>query len=32
MEIKFNLDEDLPLKLYNLIIAVRSVFYEGNKY
>ena len=36
MEIKFNLDDDLPLKkilqLYNIVIIDRSVFHEGNKY
>ena len=36
MIIKFNLDDDLPLnttlKLYNIVINVRSVFYEGIKY
>ena len=36
MKIKFNSDDDLPLKktleLYNMIIIVRSVFHEGNKY
>ena len=35
LEIKLNLDSDLPLKmlkLYNMVIAVRSVFHEGNKY
>ena len=36
MEIKFSSDDNLPLKktleLYNMIIAVRSVFHEGNKY
>ena len=36
MKIKFNSDDYLPLnktlKLHNLIIAVRSVFHEGNKY
>ena len=34
-EIKFNLDDDLPLhkmlKFYNIIIVVRSVFYEAKK-
>ena len=33
-EIKFNSDDDLPLKkflkLYNLSIVVRSVFHGGN--
>ena len=36
MEMKFTLDNTLPLtrtlKLYNMIIDVRSVFHEGNKY
>ena len=36
MEIKFNLDDDLPLKkilqLYNTVIVDRSVFQEGKKY
>ena len=33
MKIKFNLDDDLPLnKLYKMLIVVRSVFHEGNKY
>ena len=36
MEIKTNLDDDLPLKktlkLYNMAIVVRFVFHEGNKY
>ena len=36
MKIKFNSDYDLPskktLKLQNMIIVVRSVFYDGNKY
>ena len=36
MKIKFNSNDYLPLnktlKLHNLIIAVRSVFHEGNKY
>ena len=38
MKIKFNSDDNLPLKLlkllkiHNLTIAVRSVFQEGNKY
>ena len=36
MKIKFNLDDDSPLrktlKLRNMVISVRSVFYEGNKY
>ena len=35
-EIEFNAEEDLPLKkmleLYNMIIIVRSVFYEDKKY
>ena len=36
MKIKFNSGDDLPLKktleLYNMVIVVRSVFHEGNKY
>ena len=36
MKIKFNLDDDLSLKktlkFYNMVIIVRSVFHEGNKY
>ena len=36
MKIKFNFDDDLPLnktlKLFNMIIFVRSVFHEGSKY
>ena len=36
MKIKFNSDDDLPLnktlKLYNMIIVVKSDFHEGNKY
>ena len=36
MKIKFNSDDELPLKktlrLYNMIIGVKSVFHEGNKY
>ena len=40
MKMKFNSDDDLPLKkkleLYNLVIVVRSVFdgicHDGNKY
>ena len=36
MKIKFNSDDDLPLKktleLYNLEIVVRSVFHKANKY
>ena len=36
MKIKFDLDDDLPLKkmleLHNMIVVVRSVFHEGNKY
>ena len=36
MKIKFILDDDFPLKktleLHNMIIVVRSVFDEGNKY
>ena len=36
MKVKFNPDDDLPLKktlkLYNLVIAVRPVFHGGSKY
>ena len=36
MKHKFNSDDDLPLEktleLYNVIIVVRSVFHEDNKY
>ena len=36
MKIKFNSDDDLParktLELHNIIIAVRYLFHEGNKY
>ena len=36
MKIKFYLDDDLPLNktlyIHNMIIVVRSAFYEGNKY
>ena len=36
VKIKFNSDYDLTLKkklkLYNMVIVHRSVFYEGNKY
>ena len=36
MKIKFDLDDDLLLKkmleLHNMIVVVRSVFREGNKY
>ena len=36
MKIKFNLDDDIPLKktleLYNMDIANTSVFHEDNKY
>ena len=36
MKIKFNSDDDLPLKktleLYNVVIGGRSGFQEGNKY
>ena len=36
MEIKFNLDDYLPLnkklELCNMTIAVKVVFHEGNKY
>ena len=36
MKIKFNSDDDLPLKktlkLYNMVIVVRSVFHESKKY
>ena len=35
-KIKFNSDDDLPLtktlRLYNMIVVVRSVFRDGNKY
>ena len=35
MKIKFNPDDDLPLKktleLYNMVIVARCVFYEDNK-
>ena len=35
MKIKFNLDDDLPLRktleLYNMVIVVRSVFQKDNK-
>ena len=35
MKIKFNLDDDLPLRksldLHNMVIVVRAVFYEDNK-
>ena len=36
MKVKFNSDDYLPLKktleLYNMLIVVRSLFHEGNKY
>ena len=36
VKIKFNSDDDLLLKkaleFYNMVIAVKSVFHEGNKY
>ena len=36
MKIKFNSDDDLParktLELHNIIIVVRYLFHEGNKY
>ena len=35
MKIKFNSDDNLPLKafeFYNKIVVLRSVFHEGNKY
>ena len=35
MKIKFNLDDDVSLKtleLYNMIIVLRSFFFENNKY
>ena len=36
LKIKCKLDDDLPLKkmlnFYNMVIAVRSVFHEDNKY
>ena len=36
MKDKFDSNDDQPLKetleLYNMVIAVRSVFHEGNKY
>ena len=36
IKIKFNSDDDLPLKktlgFHNIIIVVSSVFYEGKKY
>ena len=36
MKIEFNSDDDLPLnntaELLTMIIVVRSVFHEGNKY
>ena len=36
MKIKFNSDDDLPLKktlkLYKMVIVVRFVYHEGNKY
>ena len=36
IEIKFNLNDDLSLKktreLHNMLIVVRAVFHENNKY
>ena len=36
MKIKFNSNDDVPLKkileLHNMVIVVRSVFHEVNKY
>ena len=36
MKIKFNSDDDLPLKkaleLYNMVVVVRSVFHKDSKY
>ena len=36
MKITFKSDDDLPLKLtiefYNMVMVVRSVFHESNKY
>ena len=36
MKIKFNLDDELPLnkniEIHSMIIVVRAVFYENNKY
>ena len=36
VKIKFNLDDNLPLQktlqLCNMIIVVRAIFHEGNKY
>ena len=36
MKIKFNLDDELPLnktiEILNMIIVVRAVFHENNKY
>ena len=36
MKIKFNSDDDLPLKktleLYNMVIIVRSIFHEDKKH
>ena len=36
MKIKFNLNYDLPLnkmtEIHNVIIVVRAIFYENNKY
>ena len=36
LKIKFNSDDDFSLsktlKLYNIVIVVRSVFHEGKKY
>ena len=36
MKIQFNLDDDVPLnktiEIHNVIIAVRAIFHENNKY
>ena len=36
MKIKFNFDDDLPLnktlEIRSMVIIVRSIFHEGNKY
>ena len=36
MKIKFNFDDDFPLnktlEIRNMVIVVRSIFHEGNKY
>ena len=36
IKVKFNSDDDLPLKkvlkLYNMVIVVRSTFHKGNRY